>query len=535
METDKIYHADCMAHLPTMAKDSVDLTLTDIPYGEVNRYKGKLRSLDKGAADVMTFDLTQFLSEVYRITKGTAIIFCGQQQVSEIVSFFAKKKGTVRQIIWEKTNPAPLAGQHIYLSGIENAVWFRKPNATFNAHCKNTVFRYPCGRSKQHPTEKPVGLLKELIEDNSNAGDIVFDPCAGSGSTLLAAHDLGRQYIGVELNEEYYSIAAGRLGMTCAAKEDTKRIRLNMQQSQMTVVDLFAGYGGMSRGFQNAGFDVVAAFENWDKAADCYKANFKHPVFRDDLSDVDNAVRKIRALNPDGITGGPPCQDFSHAGKGIEGERAALTVTFAEIITAVRPKFFIMENVPRTRKSKAYNAARDIFESAGYGLTTRVLDASRCGVPQSRMRFFTTGLLGAEDGFLGDILDSALSEKPTTVRDCIGDKPGIENYYVYQPNYARKSVFSIDEACPTVRGVNVKRVPPGYPGHKNDVIPHTTPGLRPLTTTERARVQTFPDDFILVGSDKDKEQMIGNAVPVKLAEFVATAIAHHDSPRKAGV
>ena len=102
-------------------------------------------------------------------------------------------------------------GQYIYLSGIENAVWFKKKGATFNAHCKNPVFRYACGRSKLHPTEKNHDLLKELILDNSNEGDIVFDPCAGSGSHLLVAKENNRQWLGVELNREYFYIACERV------------------------------------------------------------------------------------------------------------------------------------------------------------------------------------------------------------------------------------------------------------------------------------------------------------------------------------
>ena len=197
-----------------MVDNSVNLTLTDIPYGVVNRDSNGLRNLNKEDADVMTFDLHEFLSEVYRVTSGTIIIFCSKEQISEIYSFFddkqKKKLGTVRQLIWEKTNPSPMNGQYIYLSGIENAVWFKKKGGTFNAHCKNPVFRYACGRSKLHPTEKNHELLKELILDNSNEGDIVFDPCAGSGSHLLVAKENNRNWIGVELNEEYFDIAVNQ-------------------------------------------------------------------------------------------------------------------------------------------------------------------------------------------------------------------------------------------------------------------------------------------------------------------------------------
>lgn len=198
--------------------NSVNLTLTDIPYGEVNRDSNGLRVLDKENADITTFNLQEFLPEVYRVTKGTVIIFCGQSQLSEIKNFFQEKQdkhcGTVRQLIWKKTNPSPMNGQYIYLSGIENAIWFKKRGGVFNAKCKNTVFEYSCGRSKLHPTEKNHDLLKELILDNSNENDIVFDPCCGSGSHLLVAKENNRQFLGVELTDEYYKVAVDRLNIT---------------------------------------------------------------------------------------------------------------------------------------------------------------------------------------------------------------------------------------------------------------------------------------------------------------------------------
>ena len=192
-----------------------DVTLTDIPYGEVNRDSNGLRELSKSNADILTFDLQTFLQEVYRLTKGTIIIFCGKEQVSTIHKFFSEKQkkhlGTVRQLIWEKSNPSPMNGQYIYLSGIENAIWFKKRGGVFNARCKNTVFKYPCGRSKLHPTEKNHDLLKELILDNSSEGNLIFDPCCGSGSHCLVAKENDRDYIGCELDYEYYKIALERL------------------------------------------------------------------------------------------------------------------------------------------------------------------------------------------------------------------------------------------------------------------------------------------------------------------------------------
>lgn len=214
METMKIYNEDCIQFMSNMPENYIDCTITDIPYDAVNRDSNGLRNLDKKDADVLTFNLSDFLNKVYSVTKNNIIIFCSKEQFSEIFSFFENKQGTVRPIIWEKSNPSPMNGQYVYLSGIEMAVWFKKKGSkVFNAHCKNTVFKYPNGRSKLHPTEKNHSLLKEIILDNTNINDIVFDPCFGSGSHLLVAKQLNRKIIGCEINKNYYDIARERLSI----------------------------------------------------------------------------------------------------------------------------------------------------------------------------------------------------------------------------------------------------------------------------------------------------------------------------------
>lgn len=211
----KLLQGDCMELMDNIPNESIDLVLTDIPYNKVNRKDNGLRKLDKENADVLTFDLINFLNQLYDKTKSTIIIFCGKEQVSIIHSYFNDKqkkgKGTVRQLIWEKSNPSPMNGQHIYLSGVENAIWFKKRGGTFNAHCKNTVFKYPTGRSKLHPTEKNHLLLQELILDNSNENDLILDPCMGSGSTGVVALQNNRNFLGMELDENYFNIAENRI------------------------------------------------------------------------------------------------------------------------------------------------------------------------------------------------------------------------------------------------------------------------------------------------------------------------------------
>lgn len=306
----------------------------------------------------------------------------------------------------------------------------------------------------------------------------------------------------------------------------------------MIVVDLFCGCGGMSKGFELAGHNVVAGMDNWDKALDVYRANFTHPVIKADLNDVATSSGIVSQFDPQMVIGGPPCQDFSSAGKRDEDNgRGDLTVSYARIIAAVRPEWFVMENVARIVKTNKLNEAKKVFKAAGYGLTPYVLDASLCGVPQARKRFFMIGKLGEEDGFMLPFVEKNLAEKPLTLAEYFGDSIDFEYYYRHPRSYVRRGIFSIYEPSPTIRGVN-RPMPQGYKLHPGDPV-KSLEGIRPLTTEERSRVQTFPEDFVFLGNKTDKEQMIGNAVPVNLARFVGQAINEYiqykdslDSPLK---
>lgn len=289
----------------------------------------------------------------------------------------------------------------------------------------------------------------------------------------------------------------------------------------MKVIDLFSGCGGLSLGFQNAGFEVVAAFDNWEPAIDIYKRNFNHPVFKTDLSSIDDFTI-FSQYNPDMIIGGPPCQDFSSAGKRDEDNgKGDLTVSFANIVSKIKPQWFVMENVDRILKTNKLKEAITIFKDAGYGISYKVFDASYCGVPQIRKRFFMIGNINASDGFMNSILDTGLSSKRMTIYDYLGKSLGIEYYYRHPRSYQRRGIFSIHEPSPTVRGVN-RPLPKGYTKHAGDPI--DVHGVRPLTTIERSYIQTFPSDFKFIGSKTDLEQIIGNAVPVNLAKHVANRI-----------
>lgn len=213
IELNKVYNMDCIDLMQEMEKQGIiaDCLLTDIPYGEVNRKGNGLRNLDKSKADNVLFDLKEFLILTDKVIKGNFIIFCGTEQVSDIRKFYANKKYTTRLLIWEKTNPSPMNGQYTYLSGIECAIYAKKKSSTYNAFCKNTVFKHPTIPSSIHDTQKPLSLWYELLKDNTNENDLVLDTCMGSFTTAVACHKLNRRFIGAELDKEYYQLGSERL------------------------------------------------------------------------------------------------------------------------------------------------------------------------------------------------------------------------------------------------------------------------------------------------------------------------------------
>lgn len=299
--------------------------------------------------------------------------------------------------------------------------------------------------------------------------------------------------------------------------------------ADLAVVDLFCGAGGMSLGFSRAGFEVTHAFDNWDHAVSTYAANMEHPVDLLDLGDVSATESALAPLfdvdvqvRP-GMIGGPPCQDFSSAGKRVEASRADLTERFAGYVRVMQPSFVVMENVARAQHAAVYQRALNTMRASGYAVDTIVLNAALTGVPQARKRLFAIGTRDEPiTAAVMDRLRAGLADTPMSMRDYFGDQLGTEHYYRHPRSYARRGVFSIDDPSPTVRGVN-RPITPGYRTHPGDSAPIEQ--ARPLTTAERAAVQTFPPDYEFCGPATAVEQMIGNAVPPALAEYVARAVA----------
>lgn len=279
----------------------------------------------------------------------------------------------------------------------------------------------------------------------------------------------------------------------------SKEIIKNHENKKLPkIIDLFSGCGGLSLGFRLSGFPILAGFDNWKCAIDTYNANLDHPAYMQDLSDVESTIKTLEPFFEGGtsaIIGGPPCQDFSSAGKRKEGDRADLTEKYAQVVSHFMPPFFVMENVARAERADAFHEALNIFEQAGYTVDHVVLNASYVGVPQRRKRLITFG--SVTPSFVTQLrknLEANLDSKETTVRDWFGERLNTDFYYRHPRSYARRAIFSVDEPSPTIRGVN-RPIPVGYPGHPGDAA--GVEKARPLTTEERAEIQTFLQDFDL--------------------------------------
>lgn len=206
-----------------MRPESIDLILTDPPYNisrknNFNTMRKVRQGIDFGEWD-KGFDLTGWIKQACKLLKpgGSIIIFTAWCNLGAIAAELEKCKCSVkRMLLWRKTNPMPRNRDRLYVNSDEYMIWATKGkgwvfNRRFNTY-ESGVFEYPFSNKERiHPTQKPILLLKDLIEIHSNKGDIIFDPFSGSASTGVAAIELGRNFIGCELNKEYYKSAKERI------------------------------------------------------------------------------------------------------------------------------------------------------------------------------------------------------------------------------------------------------------------------------------------------------------------------------------
>lgn len=204
---------DCFQYMRKMADNSVDMILTDIPYGTVSGFtEGGLRKINRGVAnDTTNFDTKLFAKECMRICKGTVIIFCSLPQAAAIDTIMRQNKGQlIRLLCWEKTNPSPINGQWFFLNSNEYAIACRKKGAYWDGHCTHATFIHKTMPTKIHETSKPVPLLQQWIELCCPSDGYVFDPCAGSMSTGIAAAKAGRNCICLEKDFDLWSLGYHR-------------------------------------------------------------------------------------------------------------------------------------------------------------------------------------------------------------------------------------------------------------------------------------------------------------------------------------
>ena len=217
---------DCFNYLSTLESNSIDLILTDPPYDISKKSgfsSGKMSkftqiSIDFGYWDT-EIDLDTLFKEYYRVLRkgGTLILFYDVWKSTMIKDFAVKyrfKQPRVGQ--WLKNNPVPVNSKTNYLSNCSEYFFsfVKDKNPTFNSEYDNGIYNFPLCHGKErleHPTQKPLGLIKNLILKHSNSGDIVLDTFSGTSTTAIACLETNRKFICIERDENYYEISKNRI------------------------------------------------------------------------------------------------------------------------------------------------------------------------------------------------------------------------------------------------------------------------------------------------------------------------------------
>lgn len=339
-----------------------------------------------------------------------------------------------------------------------------------------------------------------------------------------------------------------------------------------TLVDLFCGAGGLSLGFERAGFKLLAAYDHWDVARETYGENIGSHVRAADI----NASLNLPTATV--IAGGPPCQGFSSAGqRRKDDDRNSLVTAFGRLIARQRPLAFVFENVEGFLTGADGRFVIELLNpviEAGYRVHLRKINAANYGVPQHRKRVIAIGGLGWSPSFPpathsafgapGAHLGGKSLPWTPTLNDAIGGMPppsledpgrppdhvatwldGLEleralalapgqtmrdlPETLWHDSYRRRAFRRVLDGTPTERRggapSGLRRLRADEPsksitgGALRDFL-HPTEH-RPLTIRECARLQTFSDDFWFKGTKADRAVLIGNAVPPRLAEVLA--------------
>lgn len=190
--------------------DPFDLLLTDVPYNVSQRSNG-LRELDYGSWD-RDFDIEYFLRRTFGIySPASCYVWCHETQLSYALLVMREEGLIDRPLAWLKPNPTVINGQRLWLPGLELCAFGKQRGALFNEHCHPGYWITPPDSMRLHPNQKPLSVVTDQVRASTERGNVVYDPFAGSGTTLVAAKSIGRRAIGVELSEEYCEVTASRL------------------------------------------------------------------------------------------------------------------------------------------------------------------------------------------------------------------------------------------------------------------------------------------------------------------------------------
>lgn len=209
-------------------------------------------------------------------------------------------------------------------------------------------------------------------------------------------------------------------------------------KKQLTCIDLFSGAGGLSRGFYDAGYNVVLGVDFDDAALRTFKANhgsaeaMKLDLFNHDNLNVIVEFLRNKKIDLDVLVGGPPCQGFSIAGpRDMNDKRNSLYLAMVKLAKILKPKAVVLENVPGMIQTNGGIGAKRIiedFSALGYNMTAKILYAPDYGIPQIRKRVFFVGLLNSDETFVFPE-PTVLPTQYVTCEDAIGDLPALEGIY----------------------------------------------------------------------------------------------------------
>lgn len=321
-------------------------------------------------------------------------------------------------------------------------------------------------------------------------------------------------------------------------------------------VDLFAGAGGFSLGFDWAGFDNVFSVEYDHEICETYRYNFpNHKLVECDITKLkDNEIRRlVCGKDVDVVIGGPPCQGFSMAGsigrRFLDDDRNHLFKEFVRVVKLIKPKCFVMENVARLYTRLNGQTRGEIirqFEALGYVVEARVVCASEYGVPQNRYRVLFIGKLTDDLRYKIQFPIKCAGEV-LTIKDAIDKYPPLRSGEISDvPNHEamRHSAQMLEKMSYVKDGGGRKCIPEDIRPQKGDIRKYirydsTKPSIcitgdmrkvfhysqnRALTVRELAAIQTYPDSYVFLGNKIKQQQMVGNSVPPVLAKAIAEAV-----------